>query len=63
MGVVTFLYPPTSVDDMVRIADSLMYDAKAAGKNALRFATYEGEVCAAEPGTKKSSVLTNSASA
>jgi diguanylate cyclase (GGDEF)-like protein len=60
MGVVTFLYPPASVDDVVRIADSLMYDAKNSGKNTLRFAIYEGEVCAAEPGARKNHMMNTS---
>ena len=36
MGVVTFLRPPVSVDNMIKIADDLMYAAKHAGKNAIK---------------------------
>jgi diguanylate cyclase (GGDEF)-like protein len=37
IGAVTFLAPPTSVDDMLGHADQLMYEAKRAGKDAARF--------------------------
>jgi diguanylate cyclase (GGDEF)-like protein len=36
IGLVTFLEPPGSVDAMIHAADTLMYAAKAGGKNALR---------------------------
>jgi diguanylate cyclase (GGDEF)-like protein len=35
-GVVTFRNAPDSVDEMLQAADRLMYEAKRAGKNALR---------------------------
>ena len=35
-GVVTFLSPPGSVDDMILRADHLMYEAKRSGKDAWR---------------------------
>ena len=33
IGIVTFLEPPNSLDDMINIADELMYNAKHNGKN------------------------------
>jgi len=36
VGVVTFLSPPESVDQMVQRADEIMYSVKQAGKNHLR---------------------------
>jgi diguanylate cyclase (GGDEF)-like protein len=36
IGAVTFLDPPESIDEMVKLTDMLMYDAKAAGKNRVR---------------------------
>lgn len=35
VGVVTFEYPSTTVDDMVSVADSVMYQAKQNGKNQI----------------------------
>jgi diguanylate cyclase (GGDEF)-like protein len=37
IGAATYLVPARSVDDMMVRADQLMYEAKRAGKNALRF--------------------------
>jgi diguanylate cyclase (GGDEF)-like protein len=39
IGVVTFLSPPDSSDEAIRIADKLMYRAKDQGKNAIVFET------------------------
>jgi len=36
IGAATFLSPPRSVDEMMLRADQLMYEAKRAGKNAVR---------------------------
>jgi diguanylate cyclase (GGDEF)-like protein len=36
IGVVTFLRPPSSVDDLVKKADSVMYSAKREGKNMIK---------------------------
>jgi len=36
-GVVTFMTPPTSLDVMVRSADEIMYQVKAATKNSVRY--------------------------
>ncbi|MDQ4143704.1 MAG: GGDEF domain-containing protein, partial [Actinomycetota bacterium] len=35
-GAVTFLVVPTDVDEMVDLADGLMYEAKRAGKGTFR---------------------------
>jgi len=37
VGVVTYISPPRSVDEMIRRADHTMYEVKNAGKNAVRF--------------------------
>lgn len=37
-GVVTFLEPPETVDEVIKQADDLMYAAKEEGKNTMRFA-------------------------
>ena len=39
-GAVTFKAAPHSVDEMIRKADDLMYEAKRRGKNTWTFATY-----------------------
>jgi diguanylate cyclase (GGDEF)-like protein len=36
LGLVTFRFPPASVDALLEAGDRLMYEAKAAGKNRLR---------------------------
>jgi diguanylate cyclase (GGDEF)-like protein len=36
IGAVTYLHPPSTVDQMVKRADSLMYAAKREGKNLIR---------------------------
>ena len=41
MGAVTFLSPPVSVDEMIDLADQLMYEAKRGGKDHLRFAVVD----------------------
>lgn len=38
IGVMTFMSPPASVDDLVRQADALMYEVKNGSKNAVRYA-------------------------
>jgi len=40
IGVVTFAETPTAPDDALRLADELMYAAKSAGKNAIRYSAY-----------------------
>jgi diguanylate cyclase (GGDEF)-like protein len=37
LGVVTFIQPPSTVDEMLKISDGLMYAAKNNGKNAIRY--------------------------
>jgi diguanylate cyclase (GGDEF)-like protein len=39
-GAVTFKAPPGSVDEMIKKADDLMYEAKRRGKNTWAFATF-----------------------
>ncbi len=41
MGVVTFISPPATVDEMLRFSDALMYEAKNDGKNAIKYEVYE----------------------
>ncbi|MBI5032126.1 MAG: diguanylate cyclase [Chloroflexi bacterium] len=41
IGVVTFLKPPSTADEMVSIADACMYVAKRDGKNRVEFQTIE----------------------
>ncbi len=40
MGAATFLTPPRSVDEMLRHADELMYEAKRTGKGGMKLATF-----------------------
>jgi diguanylate cyclase (GGDEF)-like protein len=40
MGVATYFSPPATVDALMQTADSLMYDAKGAGKNAVEHRTF-----------------------
>jgi len=45
IGVVTFTSPPSTVDEVLRISDRLMYTAKNSGKNSIQyevFGTREG---------------------
>jgi diguanylate cyclase (GGDEF)-like protein len=37
MGVITFVTPPVSIDDMIKHADALMYTGKHRGKDMIRF--------------------------
>jgi diguanylate cyclase (GGDEF)-like protein len=39
IGLATFNKPPNSVDDMIKAADSLMYEAKNNGKNRVKSST------------------------
>lgn len=41
LGVITFLKIPSSVDEMIHIADKLMYEAKRDGKNKTHYGIYE----------------------
>jgi diguanylate cyclase (GGDEF)-like protein len=40
VGLVTFVAPPESVDEMLQKADGLMYEAKASGKNIVKVGLY-----------------------
>jgi diguanylate cyclase (GGDEF)-like protein len=40
MGAVTFLRPPKSVDEIIKLADNLMYAVKRHGKNAVRYSLW-----------------------
>jgi diguanylate cyclase (GGDEF)-like protein len=40
LGVMTFLKIPRSIDEMLRLADDLMYEAKKSGKNIIQYDTY-----------------------
>jgi diguanylate cyclase (GGDEF)-like protein len=41
IGVLTFLTMPHSVEEMVRLADELMYEVKIGGKNAIKYSVYD----------------------
>jgi diguanylate cyclase (GGDEF)-like protein len=42
IGVVTFRVPPSSIDELIKITDKLMYTAKSGGKNTIKYFVYEG---------------------
>lgn len=42
-GVVTYLTPPASVDEMIRLADVQMYSSKKDGKNMIRHEIFKGK--------------------
>ena len=44
MGVATFIRPPSSVDEMLKISDDLMYAAKKNGKNTIQFEVFGKKV-------------------
>jgi diguanylate cyclase (GGDEF)-like protein len=41
LGVITFLKIPSSVDEIIHVADELMYEAKKSGKNKIQYGAYE----------------------
>jgi diguanylate cyclase (GGDEF)-like protein len=43
VGVLTFLQPPESVDEIIHDADQLMYASKKTGKNAIKFKLVESK--------------------
>ena len=43
MGVVTFVDPPQTVDDLLKTSDDLMYRAKKSGKNTICYEVYGKE--------------------
>jgi PleD family two-component response regulator len=40
IGAVTFLSPPSTVDEMLKISDDLMYAAKNNGKNIIKYEVF-----------------------
>jgi diguanylate cyclase (GGDEF)-like protein len=44
MGAITFLSQPRSVDELVYLADELMYKVKKGSKNAIAFSIYQQQV-------------------
>ena len=40
IGMITCLAPPKSVDELLKIADDLMYSVKRSGKNSVRHDLY-----------------------
>jgi diguanylate cyclase (GGDEF)-like protein len=40
MGVVSFVRPPTAVDEILKLSDVLMYEAKNGGKNTIKYRVY-----------------------
>jgi len=40
IGVVTFTSPPSTVDEMLRISDQLLYNAKNNGKNSIKYEVF-----------------------
>jgi diguanylate cyclase (GGDEF)-like protein len=44
IGAASFLKPPDSVDEMIRQADGLMYEAKQGGKNRICYGVFGKEV-------------------
>jgi len=40
MGVVSFISPPTTVDEILKLSDVLMYEAKNGGKNTIKYRVY-----------------------
>lgn len=41
LGVITCYSPTCSADELIKMADALMYDAKKSGKNAIKFGFFE----------------------
>jgi diguanylate cyclase (GGDEF)-like protein len=41
IGVVTYVRPPSTVDDMLKKADHMMYAAKREGKNGIRYLVWK----------------------
>jgi diguanylate cyclase (GGDEF)-like protein len=49
IGVVTFMSPPSTVDEVLRISDRLMYTAKNNGKNTIQYEILGARECPAVP--------------
>jgi PleD family two-component response regulator len=43
IGAVTFISPPSTVDEMLKISDDLMYAAKNNGKNMIEYEVFGKE--------------------
>jgi len=41
IGAVTFPHPPPQADEVIRAADSVMYQVKSQGKNAIAFVVFD----------------------
>jgi diguanylate cyclase (GGDEF)-like protein len=41
IGAITYQAPPPTLDEMVKLADELMYEVKNSGKNAIKYAVCE----------------------
>jgi diguanylate cyclase (GGDEF)-like protein len=41
IGVVTYIRPPATVDDLLKMADHMMYAAKREGKNGIRYLVWK----------------------
>jgi len=44
IGVLTFITPPDSADEMLNMADKIMYSVKNSGKNNIYYVTYPGKI-------------------
>jgi diguanylate cyclase (GGDEF)-like protein len=42
VGVLTYRAAPQTTDELIRMADELMYLAKSDGKNTVKYSTYYG---------------------
>jgi len=54
IGAVTFLIPPPSIEEMLRLVDVEMYEVKREGKDGLRHRVYDAEQRAAAAGDDES---------
>ena len=43
-GVVSFISPPTTVDEILKLSDVLMYKAKNGGKNTIKYTVYGDQI-------------------
>jgi diguanylate cyclase (GGDEF)-like protein len=42
IGALTFIHTPSSVDEMIHMADTAMYEVKKTGKNSVKYSIFEG---------------------
>jgi diguanylate cyclase (GGDEF)-like protein len=49
IGVLTYTSAPETIDDLVRVADELMYSVKHGGKDAIQFSTYSVRATVSRP--------------